>query len=160
MSRVKLPFVESMYLNPSIAVYSYMAKLVGEDGIEPSPSDFQSVVHTKYTILPLKLVAVLWVSTPLSPQRAMHQLIMSGNPFYARARTIYLRIKPFGQKKLVEWQFSQWQDLFNPGIMPCTANTLRCLVRVMRHQRGFAQIQSGRFRGTRTPNHLGVNEVR
>lgn len=31
-------------------------KLVGEDGIEPSPSDFQSAVHTKYTILPLKLV--------------------------------------------------------------------------------------------------------
>ena len=71
-------------------------KLVGEDGIEPSPSDFQSVVHTKYTILPLKLVAVLRVSTPLSPQRAMHQLIMSGNPFYARARINYLSIKPFG----------------------------------------------------------------
>ena len=70
-------------------------KLVGEDGIEPSPLDFQSIVHTEYTILPLKLVAVLRVSTPLSPQRAMHQLIMSGNPFYARARINYLSIKPF-----------------------------------------------------------------
>ena len=30
-----------------------IVKLVGEDGIEPSPSDFQSVVHTKYTILPI-----------------------------------------------------------------------------------------------------------
>lgn len=77
--------------------FTSLSQLVGEDGIEPSPSDFQSVVHTKYTILPLKLVAVLWVSTPLSPQRAMHQLIMSGNPFYARARTSYLRIKPFGK---------------------------------------------------------------
>ena len=27
--------------------------MVGEDGIEPSPSDFQSVVHTKYTIVPI-----------------------------------------------------------------------------------------------------------
>lgn len=71
--------------------------MVGEDGIEPSPLDFQSIVHTKYTILPLKLVAVLRVSTPLSPQRAMHQLIMSGNPFYARARIKYLSIKPFGK---------------------------------------------------------------
>jgi hypothetical protein len=42
----------------------------------------------------LKLVAVLWVSTPLSPQRAMHQPILSGNPFYAQARTKYLSIKP------------------------------------------------------------------
>ena len=35
MSRVELPFVESMYLNPSIAACSYMAKLVAEDGFAP-----------------------------------------------------------------------------------------------------------------------------
>ena len=91
--------------------------MVGEDGIEPSPLDFQSIVHTKYTILPLKLVAVLRVSTPLSPQRAMHQLIMSGNPFYARARIKYLSIKPF-------WNWWTWQDsnlqlpLYERGFLP------------------------------------------
>lgn len=55
----------------------------------------------------LKLVAVLRVSTPLSPQRAASKPIstgnpislgkfpfMSGNQFYAPARTKYLSIKP------------------------------------------------------------------
>lgn len=55
--------------------------------------------YYRSTTRPLKLVAVLRVSTPLSPQRAMHQLIMSGNPFYARARINYLSIKPFGKWK-------------------------------------------------------------
>ena len=113
--------------------------MVGEDGIEPSPSDFQSVVHTEYTILPLKLVAVLWASTPLSPQRTASKSIMSGNPFHHGAEPVICVSSHLDkkQRELVEWQFSQWQDLFNPGIMPCTANTLRCLVRDMRHQRGL-----------------------
>jgi hypothetical protein len=55
------------------------------------------------------LVAVLWVSTPLSLQRAASKPISTGNPislgkfpsmsenqFYAPARTKYLSIKPFG----------------------------------------------------------------
>ena len=63
-------------------------KLVEEDGIEPSPWDFQSPVHTKYTTLPLKLVAVLWASTPLSPQRTASKSMLSGNPFHHGARPI------------------------------------------------------------------------
>ena len=126
-------------------------KLVGEDGIEPSPSDFQSVVHTKYTILPLKLVAVLWVSTPLSPQRAASKPIMSRNPFHHGAEPVICVSSHLDKRELVGWQFSQWQDLFNPGIMPCTANTLRCLVRVMRHQRGFAQIEMVDSEGLEPP---------
>lgn len=76
--------------------FTSLSQLVEEDGIEPSPWDFQSPVHTKYTTLPLKLVAVLWVSTPLSPQRAASKPIHVKEPVLPRARTIYLRIKPFG----------------------------------------------------------------
>lgn len=95
-----LCFKNNRSMEPAYALayhFTSLSQLVEEDGIEPSPWDFQSPVHTKYTTLPLKLVAVLRVSTPLSPQRAMHQLIMSGNPFYARARIKYLSIKPFGK---------------------------------------------------------------
>jgi len=45
----------------------------------------------------LKLVPVLWVSTPLPPQRTAHHPLLSGNPIYCWAATKYASIKAFGK---------------------------------------------------------------
>ena len=47
----------------------------------------------------LKLVPVLWVSTPLPPQRTAHHPLLSGNPIYCWAATKYASIKAFGKSK-------------------------------------------------------------
>lgn len=47
----------------------------------------------------LKLVPVLWVSTPLPPQRTAQHPLLSGNPIYCWAATKYASIKAFGKSK-------------------------------------------------------------
>ena len=93
-----LCFKNNLSMEPAYALayhFTSLSQLVEEDGIEPSPWDFQSPVHTKYTTLPLKLVAVLWVSTPLSPQRAASKPISMGNSISPLGKFPFMSRNPF-----------------------------------------------------------------
>ena len=93
LRRIMIP-LHDRYAKPAL-------KLVAERVFAPPTRRFSVFCSTTWATQPWdKLVAVLWVSTPLSPQRAASKPIHVKEPVSPRGKTNYLCIKPFG--KLVD----------------------------------------------------------